>query len=179
MAQALQLTSFYSDSLRIYDELEALFWETYNSQTLNYFQSFGFLDLEIFEFNFLKLNREDYRIKLSQNNLPLFQLKLYLFQNQFQLLLNSELFPEALDRSLKFLIEMISLIAELSPRDLDSELKTYFWVYSVCFVIVDKVDFMMDKMSLDPVYHRMIIMKKLSLLELGKVQVIKLSQIHN
>ncbi|KXN74547.1 hypothetical protein CONCODRAFT_144192 [Conidiobolus coronatus NRRL 28638] len=65
---------------------------------------------------------------------------------------------------------MIELIAELSPRDLDSELKTYFWVYSVCFVIVDKVDFMMDKMSLDPVYHRLIIMKKLSLLELGKVQ---------
>ncbi|ORX94739.1 hypothetical protein K493DRAFT_301887 [Basidiobolus meristosporus CBS 931.73] len=146
LAQSYEMMNLFDQALKQYDELEASFFQVLkgrrlslcleaNNKALTWFKNFGGLDPGDDSADILDMNRKSYRDAILQNDISVFDFRIYLFARQCRLLFLIGDPTEVCDRALKFISTFVRTI-----RDFQSSFSTNFleiWTFSSCMNVVE------------------------------------------
>ncbi|KAJ1959549.1 hypothetical protein IWQ62_004566, partial [Dispira parvispora] len=130
-----QQMGMYDEALKQYDELEASFFQLLKDRALTWFTSFGGTTVGDDNTSLLDFTKKEYRERIVQNHITVFDLRMYLFGRQCQLLIQLHQIREFLERCRKFVPGFKHAIEEF-----EKGLSTVFltaWMFSTYKNVVD------------------------------------------
>ncbi|KAJ1654573.1 hypothetical protein IWQ61_005523 [Dispira simplex] len=130
-----QQMGMYDEALKQYDELEASFFQLLKDRALTWFTSFGGTTVGDDNTSLLDFTKKEYRERIVQNHITVFDFRMYLFGRQCQLLIQLHQIREFLERCRKFVPSFKHAIEEF-----EKGLSTVFltaWMFSTYKNVVD------------------------------------------
>jgi trafficking protein particle complex subunit 10 len=112
IAFTFELVGLFEDALFHYDELEASYYQTMSEQGYTWFKKFGGDKVQDGSKDVLDFAQKSYRELIVQNDITIFDFRLYLFSRQCQLLIISSLPNEMLRRAKFFILAFYSTLKE-------------------------------------------------------------------
>jgi hypothetical protein len=123
------MMGLYTDALKYYDELDALFNQTMSEQGVPWFKRFGGNQKQDDRCNIFNLNTKEYREMIAENTISIFDFRMYLFSRQICLLVLIGDFEQVLIRGKEF-IEIIEKVLKGYKSSLLKGFKEA-WVYEM------------------------------------------------
>ncbi|KAK9718790.1 hypothetical protein K7432_005264 [Basidiobolus ranarum] len=172
LAQSYEMMNLFDQALKQYDELEASFFQVLKDKALTWFKNFGGLDPGDDSADILDINRKSYRDAILQNDISVFDFRIYLFARQCRLLFLIGEPTEVCDRALKFVSTFVRTI-----RDFQSSFSTNFleiWTYSSCMNVVETCEKAHISSRQDSGFHSHYAAVKAELVRCARIQLDKL-----
>ncbi len=133
-----EVLTMYEDVLVQYDELEATFFQTLYEQGAPWFKKFGGNEAGDDNPNIFDLSQKNYRDRIIQNSVSIYDFRMYLFSRQIRLL-------NILQRPIDIFIRSKLFISSFSRtiHDYRDSLPLYFreiWIFSMNLCIIRYCD---------------------------------------
>ncbi|KAI8814522.1 trafficking protein particle complex subunit 10 [Cladochytrium replicatum] len=171
-ALAYELMNLYDDALMQYDELEASFFQTLTEQGAPWFQTFGASEPEDDSMDILNLKKKPYRELIMQNQITIFDFRLYLFSRQCQLLFKLGQPIEICQRAKRFVVDFSRTL-----REYQVQLTPFFcesWIYSACMSVIGQTEELAAVSNLPAPVAQLYESAKAELLQYARMQLDKL-----
>ncbi|KAJ1927801.1 hypothetical protein IWQ60_002618 [Tieghemiomyces parasiticus] len=146
LVRCYQAMNMHEEALKQYDELEASFFQLLKDRALSWFTSFGGTTPGDDDTNLLNFDKKPYRELILQNNITVFDFRMYLFGRQCQLLIQLLKIREFLERARRFVPSF-----KLAMREFEKGLSPAFltaWTFATCKNVVD----VCESIPTDPVH---------------------------
>ncbi|KAI9594846.1 hypothetical protein BDF19DRAFT_414245 [Syncephalis fuscata] len=166
MAQTYEMLGLYDEALMQYDELEASYFLIERENALAWFSSFGGRDPGDDSADIFDSTRKPYRTLIQDNAISLFDLQIYMFARQSELLRQLNRAQEICNRAGEFINSMLRIIRQFR-ESLPDNFEEY-WVFSSCTRAVFKYYELVGEQGVDVSARKSII----SLYYLARKQVI-------
>ncbi|KAJ9078823.1 hypothetical protein DSO57_1002881 [Entomophthora muscae] len=133
IAYAFETLHLYQESLKLYDELEAVFLQASQELHESWFTEVGGDAPSDMSNNILDYSRKPFRDLIATNQISLFDFRMYLFARQMDLLLTKICdMKEFAARALSFIATFSHSFFKLKGKTLGAEMSVYAWTYSAC-----------------------------------------------
>ncbi|KAI9097282.1 hypothetical protein DFS34DRAFT_621113 [Phlyctochytrium arcticum] len=134
LAYTFEIMNLFDESLLQYDELEASFFQTLTEQGAPWFANFGGTDIGDDSGDILNTKRKSYREMIIQNEISIFDFRIYLFARQCQLLFRMGNAIDICQRAKAFITQFARTI-----RENEVSLIPYFaesWIFTACMNVI-------------------------------------------
>ncbi|KAI8051253.1 hypothetical protein BDF22DRAFT_692769 [Syncephalis plumigaleata] len=155
MAQTYEMLGLHDEALMQYDELEASYFLVERESALAWFSSFGGKDLGDDSADIFDSKRKPYRTLIQDNSISLFDLQVYMFSRQCELLRQLNRAQELCNRAEEFITSMLRIIRQFR-ESLPDNFEEY-WVFSACTRAVVKYYELVGEQGVDASVRKSII----------------------
>ncbi|KAI9034358.1 hypothetical protein DFJ74DRAFT_649156 [Hyaloraphidium curvatum] len=138
LASTYEMVGLYDDALLQCDELELSFYQTLAEQGAPWFRTFGGTDMGDDSADILDVSRKPYRDMIAQNRTSIFDLRIYLFARQMQLLFHLKLLVNICLKAKAFITAFSRTLTSYEVALVPCFGMT--WVFSSCLNVVERCD---------------------------------------